>query len=634
MERSEQELVRIEKLDKIRETCNPYPEKYERTHRLKEARLLEDGTKDVRIAGRIVFMRKMGKLSFVRIRDIEADMQLEIKIDMVGESNYEFFKKQIDTGDFIGAEGEIFTTQTGEKTLRVSNFEFLGKALRPLPEKFHGLTDTELKYRQRYVDLIMNAESREVFVGRSKLYAFIHKFLGENGFLEVETPILQNAVCGASAKPFYTHHNALDMECNLRIAPETYLKQCIAGGFDRVYEVAKCFRNEGMDTEHLQEFTQVEWYASYWNFEDNIKFYQNFIKSLLMELKGTTVIEYQGNVIDFGKENWNRINYVEELTKVLGFDFLSINDPQELKDKIVEKHLFTYEDLADYKSLSQIIDFSYKKLIREHIIEPTIIYNYPAVLIPLARRNDKDNRLIDVFQVLVCGTELCKAYSELVNPFIQRSNFEDQLKAKAQGDDETMELDESFLQSMEQGMPPISGLGFGIDRLMMIIYNQPSIRDVVLFPQMKNKQKKDFGSNAYENYEQPITKKIDFSNVKIEPLFEETVDFDTFSKSDFRAVKVKECVAVPKSKKLLQFTLDDGTGIDRTILSGIHAYYEPEELVGKTLIAITNLPPRPMMGIDSCGMLLSAVNNLKDSEEEELHLIMVDEHIPAGAKLY
>ena len=634
MERSEQELVRIEKLDKIRETCNPYPEKYERTHRLKEARLLEDGTKDVRIAGRIVFMRKMGKLSFVRIRDIEADMQLEIKIDMVGESNYEFFKKQIDTGDFIGAEGEIFTTQTGEKTLRVSNFEFLGKALRPLPEKFHGLTDTELKYRQRYVDLIMNAESREVFVGRSKLYAFIHKFLGENGFLEVETPILQNAVCGASAKPFYTHHNALDMECNLRIAPETYLKQCIAGGFDRVYEVAKCFRNEGMDTEHLQEFTQVEWYASYWNFEDNIKFYQNFIKSLLMELKGTTVIEYQGNVIDFGKENWNRINYVEELTKVLGFDFLSINDPQELKDKIVEKHLFTYEDLADYKSLSQIIDFSYKKLIREHIIEPTIIYNYPAVLIPLARRNDKDNRLIDVFQVLVCGTELCKAYSELVNPFIQRSNFEDQLKAKAQGDDETMELDENFLQSMEQGMPPISGLGFGIDRLMMIIYNQPSIRDVVLFPQMKNKQKKDFGSNAYENYEQPITKKIDFSNVKIEPLFEETVDFDTFSKSDFRAVKVKECVAVPKSKKLLQFTLDDGTGIDRTILSGIHAYYEPEELVGKTLIAITNLPPRAMMGIDSCGMLLSAVNNLKDSEEEELHLIMVDEHIPAGAKLY
>jgi len=488
MERSEQELVRIGKLDTIREYCNPYPEKYEKTHPLKEARLLDDGTTDVKIAGRIVFMRKMGKLSFVRIRDIEGDMQLEIKIDIVGEEAYEFFKKQIDTGDFIGAEGEIFTTQTGEKTLRVHSFEFLGKALRPLPEKFHGLTDMEMKYRQRYVDLIMNEETRRVFLGRSKLYAYIHKFLGDNGFLEVETPILQNAVCGASARPFYTHHNALDMECNLRIAPETYLKQCVAGGFDRVYEVAKCFRNEGMDSEHLQEFTQVEWYASYWNFEDNIKFYQRFIRGLLMELVGTTEIEYQGNVIDFGKENWNRINYVEEMRNKFGFDFLGIEEPQELKDKIVEQGLFSYEELEDYKSLSQIIDFCYKKLVRANIVEPTIIYNYPAVLIPLARRNDKDKRIIDVFQVLVCGTELCKAYSELVDPMVQREAFEDQLKAKAQGDDETMDLDEGFLLAMEQGMPPISGLGFGIDRLMMIIFNQPSIRDVVLFPQMKDKK--------------------------------------------------------------------------------------------------------------------------------------------------
>ena len=488
MERSEQELVRIGKLDTIREYCNPYPEKYEKTHSLKDARLLKDGTTSVRIAGRIVFMRKMGKLSFIRIRDIEGDMQLEIKIDVVGEEAYEFFKKQIDTGDFIGAEGEIFTTQTGEKTLRVHSFEFLGKALRPLPEKFHGLTDMEMKYRQRYVDLIMNDETRRVFLGRSKLYAYIHKFLGDNGFLEVETPILQNAVCGASARPFYTHHNALDMECNLRIAPETYLKQCVAGGFDRVYEVAKCFRNEGMDSEHLQEFTQVEWYASYWNFEDNIKFYQSFIRGLLMELVGTTTIEYQGNVIDFGKENWNRINYVEEMRNKFGFDFLCIEEPQELKDKIVENGLFSYEDLEDYKSLSQIIDFCYKKLVRANIVEPTIIYNYPAVLIPLARRNDEDKRIIDVFQVLVCGTELCKAYSELVDPMVQREAFEDQLKAKAQGDDETMELDESFLLAMEQGMPPISGLGFGIDRLMMIIFNQPSIRDVVLFPQMKDKK--------------------------------------------------------------------------------------------------------------------------------------------------
>lgn len=484
---SEQEQVRRDKLEEIKKYCNPYPEKYNVTHKIKDARLLEDGTTDVAIAGRIVFMRKMGKLSFVRIRDIEGDMQLEIKIDMVGEEKYAFFKKLIDTGDFIGANGEIFTTQTGEKTLRVHSFEFLGKALRPLPEKFHGLTDMEMKYRQRYVDLIMNEDTRRVFLGRSKLYAYIHKFLGENGFLEVETPILQNAVCGASAKPFYTHHNALDMDCNLRIAPETYLKQCVAGGFNRVYEVAKCFRNEGMDTEHLQEFTQVEWYASYWNFEDNIKFYQKFIRGLLTELTGSTSIEYQGNIIDFGSD-WKRINYVEEMRNVLGFDFLDIDDPKILKDKVVQKGLFTYEELEDTKSLSQIIDFIYKRKIRTDVLEPTIIYNYPAVLIPLARRNDNDNRIIDVFQVVACGTELCKAYSELVNPVTQREAFEDQLRAKEQGDDETMELDENFLSAMEQGMPPISGLGFGIDRLMMIIFNQPSIRDVVLFPQMKDKK--------------------------------------------------------------------------------------------------------------------------------------------------
>lgn len=482
---TEQELVRRDKLKDIAEFCNPYPEKYERTHTLKEVKNLEDGTTDVSIAGRIIFMRKMGKLSFIRIRDLEGDMQLEFKIDTVGEENYSFFKKQIDSGDFIGATGEIFTTQTGEKTLRVHSFQFLGKALRPLPEKFHGLVDTEIKYRQRYVDLITNEESRKVFLGRSKFYAFLHKYLNENGFLEVETPIVQTAVCGASAKPFYTHHNALDLDCNLRIAPETYLKQCIAAGFDRVYEVAKCFRNEGMDSEHLQEFTQVEWYASYWNFEDNIKFYTGFIKSLLMELIGTTTIDYQGITLDFGKENWNRINYCEEMTKIFGFDFLSIDEPTDLKNKIIENGLFNKEDLEDYKSLSQIIDFVYKRKIREGIVEPTIIYNYPAVLIPLARRNDEDKRRIDVFQVVAAGTELCKAYSELVNPIEQRATFEDQLKAKAQGDDETMDLDENFLLAMEQGMPPISGLGFGIDRLMMLIYNVPSVRDVVLFPIMK-----------------------------------------------------------------------------------------------------------------------------------------------------
>lgn len=486
-ELTEQEQIRRDKLKEISKVCNPYPDRYERTHLLKDARKLEDGTTDVSVAGRIVFMRKMGKLSFIRIRDLEADLQLELKVDMVGEEKYDFFKKLFDGGDFIGASGEIFTTQTGEKTLRVHDFKFLGKALRPLPEKFHGLSDTELKYRERYVDLISNEESRRVFLGRSKFYAFVHKYLGENGFLQVETPIMQTAVCGAAAKPFFTHHNALDMDMNLRIAPETYLKQCIAGGFDKVYEVAKCFRNEGMDTEHLQEFTQIEWYASYWNFEDNINFYQGFIRNLLLELRGTTQIEYKDSVLVFGKENWDRINYVEEMRKIFGFDFLEIDDPQVLKEKIVEKGLFALSELDEYKSLSQIIDFVYKKKIRANIIQPTIIYNYPAVLIPLARRNDDDNRIIDVFQVVACGTELCKAYSELVNPEIQRQNFEDQAKAKMQGDDETMELDEGFMGAMEQGMPPISGLGFGIDRLMMLIYNQESIRDVVLFPTMKKK---------------------------------------------------------------------------------------------------------------------------------------------------
>ena len=485
MELTEQEIVRRKKVEEISKYCNPYPEKYEVSHTLKEASFLEDETKDVSVAGRIVFLRKMGKLSFLRLRDIEGELQVSIKIDLVGEEKYQFFKEYYDIGDFIGVKGEMFTTHTGEKTLRADTFEFLGKALKPLPEKFHGLTDTELKYRQRYVDLISNEESRKVFLGRSKLYSFIHRFMAENGFLEVETPILQTAVCGAAARPFYTHHNALDIECNLRIAPETYLKQCIAGGYNRVYEIAKCFRNEGMDTEHLQEFTQVEWYASYWNFENNIEFYQRFIKELLMELTGKMTIEYDDQLLDFGVSNWNRINYVEEMKKVLEFDFLEIEEPSELKKKIVEKGLFSMADLEEYKSISQIIDFVYKKKIRQDIVQPTIIYNYPAFLIPLARRNDNNNKIIDVFQVVACGTELCKAYSELVNPVVQRQAFEDQLKAKAQGDEETMELDEGFMGAMEQGMPPISGLGFGIDRLLMLIYNQSSIRDVVLFPLMK-----------------------------------------------------------------------------------------------------------------------------------------------------
>ncbi len=631
-ELSEQEKVRREKLEEISKVCNPYPDSFKRTHTLREASSLPDGTKDVSIAGRIVFVRKMGKLSFARIRDLEGSMQIELRIDELGEEDYSFFKKLIDVGDFIGVTGEVFTTQTGEKTIRTSSFKFLGKALRALPEKFHGLTDIETKYRERYVDLIMNEDSRRVFLGRSKFYHFLREFLDSHGFLEVETPIIQTAVSGAAAKPFFTHHNALNIDCNLRIAPEVYLKECIAAGYDRVYEVAKCFRNEGMDPQHLQEFTQVEWYAAYWNFEDNIKFYKEFMREAVKYLTGSTKVTFEGHEIDFGKEEWPRIDYVKKLTEILGFDFLSITDVNELKNRIVEKGLFTLNDMTDYHSISQVIDFVYKKTIRANIIEPTIIYNYPAVLKPLARRNDNNHEVVDVFQVVICESEMCNAYSELVDPSIQRENFENQLKAKAQGDDETMDLDEDFLLAMEQGMPPISGLGFGIDRLMMLIYDAASVRDVVLFPLMRPNHVQVRNENTDNSLSFSLLKKTDFSKVQIEPLFKDYVNFDQFSACDFRAVKVKDCKNVPKSKKLLEFTLDDGTGVDRTILSGINAYYKPEELIGKTLIAITNLPPRKMMGIDSCGMLLSAVHD--EDGEEHLHLLIVDNDIPAGAKLY
>ena len=480
---SEQELVRREKLKLV---DRPYPDKYDITHTIKEARELSDGTKNVSIAGRIGFMRKMGKLSFVKIKNIEEAIQLQIKEDAIGESKYEEFKRIFDAGDFIGAKGEIITTQTGEKSLLVEDFTFLGKALRPLPEKFHGLQDTEIKYRERYVDLIMNQDSRELFLGRSKFYYFLRKFMNENGFLEVETPIIQTAVSGASAKPFFTHHNALDIDCNLRIAPECYLKECNAAGFDRVYEVAKCFRNEGMDPQHLQEFTQIEWYASYWNFENNINFFQKFMRETAVYLKGTTEITVGDKTIDLGND-WNRINYIEALTDALGFNFLPIDDPEELRKKIIEAGKFSVSDLAECSSTAQLIDFCYKRLVRANIFEPTIMWNYPAILKPLARRNDDNDKVVDVFQVIIAGAEICNAYSELVNPEIQRANFEEQLKQKAQGDDETMDLDEDYLKAMEQGMPPISGLGVGIDRLMMLLYNADSVRDVVLFPMMKPK---------------------------------------------------------------------------------------------------------------------------------------------------
>lgn len=476
--------IRKAKIEFLKENnIIPFVEKFEKDTSLLEAKNLPEGSK-VKVAGRIIFRRIMGKFGFMKIQDIEASIQVSVGRNEIDEEDYEFYKKLIDIGDFVGIIGEIYKTQTGEVTIRAFKVELLSKAIRPLPEKFHGLTDIEQKYRQRYLDLISNEESRKVMLGRSKTISFIRNFLEKNGFIEVETPILQNAVCGASAKPFFTKHNALNKVLNLRIAPEIALKEVICAGFDKVFELGKVFRNEGMDQQHLQEFTVCEWYASYWNFEDNIKFFQKFIRELLTEVLGTTKIEYEGHTLDFGQE-WQRINYTDKMREVLGFDFLNIESREDLINEIINKNLFSEEDFKDIKTVGGVIDFVYKRKIRPELIQPTILYNYPSCLVPLARRNDKDNRVIDMFQVLAIGSELCKAYSELVDPVIQRRTFEEQMKAKKAGDEEAMDLDEDFLLAMEHGMPPISGLGFGIDRLMVVMFNQPSVRDVVLFPLMK-----------------------------------------------------------------------------------------------------------------------------------------------------
>ncbi len=630
---TEQELVRREKLKEISKEYNPYPEKYEVTHDLKEARKLNDGEENVKIAGRIVFMRKMGKLSFVKIRNIEADMQLEFKIDLLGEENYKFFKSNIDTGDFIGAEGEIFTTQTGEKTLRVHKFQFLGKALKPLPEKFHGLADQEMKYRNRYVDLIMNEDARYRFLFRSKLIWEIRKFLTEKGYIEIETPVLNNKASGALAKPFITHHNALDIDLYLRIAPETYLKRAIVGGFTKVFEFARCFRNEGMDATHLQDFTMLEGYGAYLNYKDNMKFMQEMLQTVIYNLFGKLEITIDDKVVDISG-NWPSISMRDLILKYSEVDIKEYDTKEKLLQKIKEEKLeIDSETPLEDLGYGNLVDQLYKKVARPHVVEPIFLTEHPISLSPLARANDDNKELTDRFQLVINGAEIINAYSELVDPQEQERRLIEQAELKSNGDDEAMMMDKDYISAMEYGMPPISGWGVGIDRLTQILTNAQNIKDCVMFPLMKPEDYDNKTVNVTKTISKPV-EKIDFSNVKIEPLFEETVDFDTFAKSDFRAVKVKECIAVPKSNKLLQFTLDDGTGTDRTILSGIHAYYEPEELVGKTLIAITNLPPKKMMGIESCGMLLSAVNNLKDREEEELHLIMIDEHIPAGAKLY
>jgi len=490
MQQEEQNLykevdIRANKIKTLKEQgVIPYVSKYDITHTLEEARNLPMGTK-VRIAGRMTFRRTFGKFMFIQLSDIYAKIQVSLSINEIDEEKYKFFKDFVDIADFVGVEGELYTTQTGEITVKTYSYTLLSKAMLPLPEKFHGLTDIETRYRQRYLDMVMNENTRKVFIGRSKIVSLIRRFLEDNGFMEIETPILQTAISGASAKPFFTHHNALDLDCNLRIAFETWLKQAVAGGITKVFELGKDFRNEGMDATHLQEFTQVEWYAGYWDFEQNIVFFKNLIKELLTKVLGTTTIQYQGKEIDFGKDTWERINYVEEMNKILGFEFLDIEDLDVFKQKVVERGLFSMDDLDECKSVRTLIDYIYKRKIRENIVGPTILYNYPAVLKTLARRNDNDSRVTDVFQVVVCGAEICNAYSELVDPMVQRETLMQQLVEKANGDEETMDLDEDFLRSMEHGMPPMSGLGFGIDRFVMLIYDLPNIRDSVMFPIMK-----------------------------------------------------------------------------------------------------------------------------------------------------
>ncbi len=589
----------------------------------------------VSIAGRMMFKRVMGKASFANIQDLKGSIQIYVARDSIGEDLYATFKKS-DIGDIWGVKGYAFRTKTGEISIHAEEMTLLSKSLQILPEKFHGLTDTDMRYRQRYIDLIMNQESKEVFVKRSKILKEIRNFLADRDFMEVETPMLVANAGGAAARPFETHYNALNEDVKLRISLELYLKRLIVGGLERVYEIGRVFRNEGVDTRHNPEFTLMELYQAYTDYEGMMELTESMFRYLAEKVCGSTKISYNGVEIDLGKP-FARLTMNDAIKKYAGIDFDQVPDDAAAK-KLADEHHIAYEERH---KKGDIINLFFEEYCEKELIQPTFIMDHPIEISPLTKKKPSDPTKVERFE-LFCNTwEMCNAYSELNDPIDQRERFAAQDANAAAGDDEAEHTDEDFLNALEIGMPPTGGIGYGIDRLVMLLTDSQAIRDVLLFPTMKSldsdkKENRASKSSTAENCDQIATveEKIDFSNVKIEPLFEETVDFDTFSKSDFRAVKVKECVAVPKSKKLLQFTLDDGTGVDRTILSGIHAYYEPEELVGKTLIAITNLPPRAMMGIESCGMLLSAVNNLKDSEEEELHLLMVDNHIPAGAKLY
>ena len=587
----------------------------------------------VAIAGRMMFKRVMGKASFCNIQDLQGSIQVYVARDSIGEDSYADFKKA-DIGDIYGLEGFVFRTRTGEISIHAEKMTLLSKSLQILPEKFHGLTDTDTRYRQRYVDLIMNQDSKEVFIKRSQIIKEIRNFLAGRDFMEVETPMLVANAGGAAARPFETHYNALNEDVKLRISLELYLKRLIVGGLERVYEIGRVFRNEGVDTRHNPEFTLMELYQAYTDYEGMMELTESMFRYLAEKVCGSTKFTYNGIELDFGKP-FARLTMNDAIKKYAGIDFDTVESDEAAK-ALAKEHNIEFEERH---TKGDIINLFFEEYCEKELIQPTFIMDHPVAISPLTKKKPSDPSKVERFELFINTWEMCNAYSELNDPIDQRERFAAQDAAFEAGDEEANHTDEDFLNALEIGMPPTGGIGYGIDRLVMLLTDSPAIRDVLLFPTMKSldsdkKENKALKSNTAENCDQIATveEKIDFSNVKIEPLFEETVDFDTFSKSDFRAVKVKECVAVPKSKKLLQFTLDDGTGTDRTILSGIHSFYEPEELVGKTLIAITNLPPRAMMGIDSCGMLLSAIH--EEEGEEKLHLLMVDDHIPAGAKLY
>ena len=588
---------------------------------------------EVSIAGRMMFKRVMGKASFCNIQDLKGNIQVYVARDNIGEDSYADFKKS-DIGDIYGVKGFAFRTKTGEISIHAEEITLLSKSLQILPEKFHGLTDTDTRYRQRYVDLIMNQESKEVFIKRSQILKEIRNFLADRDFMEVETPMLVSNAGGAAARPFETHYNALNEDVKLRISLELYLKRLIVGGLERVYEIGRVFRNEGVDTRHNPEFTLMELYQAYTDYEGMMELTESMFRYLAEKVCGSTKISYNGVEIDLGKP-FARMTMIDAIKKYAGVDFDQVPDDAAAK-KLADEHHIEYEERH---KKGDIVNLFFEEYCEKELIQPTFIMDHPIEISPLTKKKPSDPTKVERFE-LFCNTwEMCNAYSELNDPIDQRERFAAQDANAAAGDDEAEHTDEDFLNALEIGMPPTGGIGYGIDRLVMLLTDSQAIRDVLLFPTMKSldgvNKKNDVNNTASEAPEKNVkteSEKIDFSKVKVEPLFEEFVDFDTFSKSDFRAVKVKECVAVPKSKKLLQFTLDDGTGTDRTILSGIHSFYEPEELVGKTLIAITNLPPRAMMGIDSCGMLLSAIH--EEEGEEKLHLLMVDDHIPAGAKLY